>query len=146
MSWIVLTTFTYPHEAHMAKGYLDSEGIQTIIKDELTAQVNNFYSNAIGGVKLLVLESEFEIGIETLLKGGFINKADFESIRKIEIVKIAMDTKIDNCPFCGSDNFSKKRVANYWTIGLMMIVGAIFPVLRKTNVCFDCGKEWQFVK
>ena len=40
-------TFTYPHEAHLAKNYLESEGIETEIRDELTAQVNNFYSNAI---------------------------------------------------------------------------------------------------
>lgn len=53
-NWETLITFTYPHEAHMAMGFLESEGIRTIIRDEMTVQVQNFYSNAIGGVKLLV--------------------------------------------------------------------------------------------
>jgi len=34
--WPVLITFTYPHEAHLVKGYLASNGIKTIIHDELT--------------------------------------------------------------------------------------------------------------
>lgn len=42
-------SFTYPHEAHLAKGKLESEGIEVFLKDELTTQVNNFYSHAIGG-------------------------------------------------------------------------------------------------
>ena len=59
-NWIIIISFTYPHEAHMAKAKLESEGIETMIQDELTAQVNNFYSNAIGGVKLLVKENDIE--------------------------------------------------------------------------------------
>jgi hypothetical protein len=45
-------TFTYPHEAHIAKVTLDTEGIEVLIKDESTKPVNNYYSNAIGGIKL----------------------------------------------------------------------------------------------
>jgi len=41
-SWINIITFTLPHEAHFAKSVLESEGINTIIQNELTAQVNNF--------------------------------------------------------------------------------------------------------
>jgi hypothetical protein len=38
----------------MAKNYYESAGIDTFLRDELTAQVDNFYSNAIGGVKLQI--------------------------------------------------------------------------------------------
>ena len=62
----MLISFTYPHEAHLAKAKLESEGIETMIRDELTAQVNNFYSNAIGGVKLLVKESDAQRANEIL--------------------------------------------------------------------------------
>jgi len=51
--WVTLLTFTYPHEAHLAKGRLESEGIEVQITDELTVQAYNLYSNAIGGVKLM---------------------------------------------------------------------------------------------
>jgi len=73
-NWITIISFTYPHEAHLAKGKLESEGVEVMIKDELTAQVNNFYSNAIGGVKLLVKESDFEYARQILIESGYIRE------------------------------------------------------------------------
>ena len=70
-NWTQISTFTQPHEAHLAKARLESEGIDVMIKDELTAQVYNFYSNAIGGVKLLVKDSDSEKAI-TILKDANI--------------------------------------------------------------------------
>jgi hypothetical protein len=71
-NWNIIITFTYPHEAHLAKGKLESEGIEVIIKDELTAQVNNFYSNAIGGVKLFVKDTDFDAAYKILVDTGYI--------------------------------------------------------------------------
>jgi hypothetical protein len=71
-NWNTIISFTYPHEAHLAKGRLESEGIDVIIKDELTAQVNNFYSNAIGGVKLLVKDSDYDSAYKILIESGYI--------------------------------------------------------------------------
>lgn len=39
-NWIIAMTCTFPHEAHMIKGYLESRGIETFLKDEMTVQVN----------------------------------------------------------------------------------------------------------
>ncbi len=36
INWETLITFTYPHEAHMAKLFLEYEGIETMIQDEKT--------------------------------------------------------------------------------------------------------------
>lgn len=71
-NWNIIISFTYPHEAHLAKGRLESEGIEVFIKDELTAQVNNFYSNAIGGVKLLVKDSDYDNAYKILIESGYI--------------------------------------------------------------------------
>ena len=71
-NWSTIISFTYPLEAHIAKGRLESEGIEVFIKDELTAQVNNFYSNAIGGVKLLVKDSDYENAYRILIESGYI--------------------------------------------------------------------------
>ena len=70
--WKVILTFTYPHEAHLAKGKLESEGIPVQIRDELTAQVNNLYSNAIGGVKLLVQQKNYDRALKILVESGQI--------------------------------------------------------------------------
>ena len=91
-NWQTIITFTQPHDAHFAKGLLESEGIETIIRDELTAQVNNFYSNAIGGVKLDVKESDLITATSILKEGGYI-KEPKETIRKnVEIVELKDNT------------------------------------------------------
>jgi hypothetical protein len=73
-NWITIISFTYPHEAHLAKGKLESEGVEVIIKDELTVQVNNFYSNAIGGVKLLVRDFDYDNANQILVESGYIKE------------------------------------------------------------------------
>lgn len=70
--WITILTFTYPHEAHLAKGKLESEGIEVQITDEMTVQVHNFYSNAIGGVKLSVRETDLQKANKILIDSGYV--------------------------------------------------------------------------
>jgi hypothetical protein len=59
-NWPVLIAFSYPLEAHLAKGYLEANGIETILKDEITSQVANIYSSAISGVILLIHSSDYQ--------------------------------------------------------------------------------------
>ncbi len=80
-NWITILTFTYPHEAHLVKGKLESEDISVQIKDELVAQVNNFYSTAIGGVKLQVLEKDFDKAYLILINAGYIKEQKTEQNR-----------------------------------------------------------------
>ena len=145
-NWKLLQTFTYPHEAHIAKGYLESEGIDTIIKDEVTAQVNNFYSNAIGGVKLLVHESMFTRGTEVLIKGGYIRDSGEPISPKMELIQLTPTTDREVCPFCKSKNIGKMKDPNVLVIILYFLLGAFFPIFKKSFKCFDCEKEWKFRK
>ncbi|PXY03074.1 hypothetical protein DF185_03005 [Marinifilum breve] len=73
-----IVSFDLPHEAHFAKTKLESEGIKVYLKDELTVQVDNFISNAIGGVKLQVFESDLKRASEILMKAGFIKTKNVE--------------------------------------------------------------------
>jgi len=146
MNWITIITFTYPHEAHMAQAYLESKGIDTIIKDELTTQVYNFYSNAIGGVKILVRESDCETGLNLLKDGGYIIEDDFEKQVELELVKIDSTTDKKSCPFCNSNNIGKNKEPNILTVFVFFVLGAMFPIFKSSYKCFDCEKKWKFVK
>ncbi len=77
-SFVNIRAFTYPHEASLAGGLLDSEGIEYFLKDEMTVQVINIYSNAVGGVKLQVRQDDVDAAIEILLKAGYIKEADLK--------------------------------------------------------------------
>ena len=72
--WVVIFSFTYPHEAYVAKGLLESNGIEVLLKDEMTTQVYNFYSNAIGGVKIQVKKSDVEGAKKILKEGGYFEE------------------------------------------------------------------------
>ena len=145
-NWRILNTYIYPHDAHMAKSYLESYGIKILLKDELTAQVNNFYSNAIGGVKILIQNEEYDQGIELLKQGGFVvSENDYEK-RNIEIVTITNITDKSECPFCSSRNIGRNKEPNILTMLMIFLLGAFFPIFRRSYVCFDCSKEWKFTK
>lgn len=73
-NWVILITFTYPQEAYIVRGRLESEGIEVMLKDELTTQVYNFYSNAIGGVKLFVSDADYEAAYKILVETGYIEE------------------------------------------------------------------------
>lgn len=57
---IVVARFSFPHEAHIARASLDSVGIESHIADEHTVNTQWLYSNAMGGVRLMVAESDAE--------------------------------------------------------------------------------------
>src|ERR1035437_8117938 len=149
-NWITILTFTYPHEAHLAKAKLESEGIETIIKDELTAQVNNFYSNAIGGVKLLVQENDSERAFQILKESGYI-KEQVESENKL---LIQLDKLTSKFPFIGKSILELRLIVFVALILAIIIVPIVILTLpsmteklTKNSWCIDNfiyqGKKYQ---
>ena len=53
-------------EANIILGRMQNEGINCWLKDENTATITPFLSNAIGGIKLMVTESQAERASELL--------------------------------------------------------------------------------
>ena len=145
-NWRTVLTTMLPQDAHMAKAYLESLGVEVLIKDELTAQVDNFCSNAIGGVKLLVHESNFENSVQLLRDGGYICEADLQVGRDIENIKISLDTNKEICPNCKSDNIGRVREPNYLILITYFLLGILFPMFRKSYKCFECDKEWKYIR
>ncbi len=56
MAWIVVQSFSFPYEAQIAKTQLEATEIPTRIENEHTINMDWLYSNALGGVRLLVPE------------------------------------------------------------------------------------------
>jgi hypothetical protein len=144
--WETIITFTSPQEAHLAKSYLESEGIETFVFDDMTAQVNFLYSNAIGGVKILVRTSDYERGIQILEKGGYINRNQSDEIDNPQIVSSYEQTDKTVCPFCQSENIGKKKGLNILSSVIYLILGLFVPIYKSTYCCYDCEKEWRFRK
>jgi hypothetical protein len=140
--FVKVIAFTYPHEAHLAKCLLESFGINVIIEDEYTVQVNNFYSNAVGGVKLLVEETQVENALSILKEGEYI-KPQYQK-PKIKFEKFSSEYK-EKCPYCESTNIIKKKNWNYAKF-IVMLFGLPTPFCKKKYFCFDCDNDWIIKK
>jgi len=66
-----IATFTYPSDLLIVRGLLESMNIACMVKNELTVQVHNFYSNAIGGITLEVDAEKYDAAKNLLLESGF---------------------------------------------------------------------------
>lgn len=141
-----ILTVTYPHEAHLVKGYLESNGIEVVLQDEITAQVNSLYSSAIGGVKIQVSEADLDEGMKVLESGGFILKNAANKTADMEVVFLDSSTNKKVCPFCNSENMGKKRDPNLLVLVVYLFLGFMFPIFKAGYHCYDCGKQWKFKK
>ena len=81
--FVTVFTYTYVYEGAILRSRLESEGITCFVKDELMAQVNPFYSNAIGGIELQVLESDLPRAVEILKEAGYIKDEDLQPDKKL---------------------------------------------------------------
>lgn len=76
---ITIATFQYPHEGYIIQGKLESEGIASILKDELTIQTDNLLSNALGGVRLQIYKSDLEKALPILITAGIVIENQFNA-------------------------------------------------------------------
>jgi hypothetical protein len=60
MKFILLCSFDNYIPAHIALGRLKEEFINCYLQDEYSVTIDPFLSNAIGGIKLMVAETQIE--------------------------------------------------------------------------------------
>jgi len=118
-------------EALLAKGCLESAGIECFLRDDNLVRLDWFISNFIGGIKLCVNPDDFEkargILNEPILEGFYVQGVGlYEQPR---------------CPKCRSldVNFQELDPAAY----LSLAVRVPIPVQRRAWHCHSCDSEWE---
>jgi hypothetical protein len=118
--------------ALLAKGSLDSAGIDCVLVDDNVVRLDWFWSNAIGGIKLEVDAENVEAANEILeqpIPDGF----DVEGIGEY---------RQPHCPQCQSLDVTFKelnRPVSYITVWLHVPI----PVYRRAWRCLSCNVEWE---
>ena len=129
---VTIRIFTVVADALLAKTVLDSAEIECFLFDENVIRMDWFYSNAVGGVKLLVRARD------AAAAAGLLNQKSPEEFA----VDGAADYKQPRCPKCGSLDISfgesGKRLS-YVTVAL----GVPLPVRRGGWKCQSCGHSWD---
>jgi putative signal transducing protein len=131
----VAAAFTSVHEAHLAKSVLEAAGIEATIADEHLVSMTWMYSNAVGGVKVLVPGERLEEA-RSLLESGTIvdlppvNGSDDES----------QSSGSDACPRCGSREFESRLPGKRLAILSWLLIGfPLGPPFRR-RYCRRCGE------
>jgi hypothetical protein len=151
--FITVLTATYGYEIAVIRGRLESEGIACFVKDELTVQVNPFYSNAIGGVKLQVRESDLNQALEILKETGYIQAGEAQPSGEPSRMNDSCgerqktnDEKEILCPVCGSEEVAPFRKAGWLSLITLPLFTYPAPFLQKRYYCFNCRQKFKLKK
>lgn len=129
---ITLRQFRDLPEALLAKACLNSAGIECMLLDDNLVRLDWFWSNLIGGVKLMVEPSDTEPAME-ILNQSIPEKIDVAGIGEYEQ---------PHCPNCQSLDITFKelnRPVAYASLWLNVPI----PVHRKAWRCHSCNVEWE---
>jgi hypothetical protein len=129
---VTLRQFRDLPEALLAKGSLESAGIQAYLVDDNMIRMDWFISNLLGGIKLKVCPEDAEAASE-ILNQPIPEMLDVEGIGDFEQPK---------CPKCQSLDVSfeglDKPVAY-----LSAYAGVPMPFTKKGWTCHGCGNRWE---
>jgi hypothetical protein len=149
---VTIATFSFPHEAHIAKAKLDALGIPSFIADEHTINMQWLYSDAMGGVRLQVpgevaaeaLEALNEdVGMEADLEaeanpgGGLSSTPEPESDPEADVNPAP---EMAACPQCGGVLGAPSAEGRRPAILTWLVLGLPLWPVRKVRTCEACGK------
>jgi hypothetical protein len=117
--------------ALLAKGSLESAGIDCVLADDNVVRLDWFISNAIGGIKLLV-DSVDLAEAEQILSQPIPERLDVSDVG---------DYEQPQCPKCGSRDITFHELAPAAYLSLAFRVP--IPFRRRAWRCHSCDVEWE---
>lgn len=118
-----IATFSKPEEAHLLRTRLEAAGIPAYIQDEHLIQMDWFYSNAIGGVRVQVADEDVDSVREFLAADSPQAPAD-----AVDVV----------CPTCGSHNTAPDQLPRRIAFLSMLVLSFPFLFARNRWRCQSC--------
>jgi DNA-directed RNA polymerase subunit RPC12/RpoP len=141
--FITILTGTFVYEIAVVRSRLESEGIICFVPNELTAQVVPHYSNAVGGVKLQVRESDLTRALEILREAEHSLIDEETEAHQTEDQQTIREKSDIVCPFCGSDEVVKTKRAGWVFLLTSLLILFPTPFLKRKYYCFDCKQEFK---
>lgn len=111
---VTVRQFRDPTDALLAKGSLDSSGIECFLVDDNMVRLDWFISNLLGGIKLQV------------------NQADVEAANEILDQPIPEDFEVE-----GVGDYSQPRCSHCNSMDV------VFDELSESWKCQSCGRAWK---
>ena len=154
---VTVARFSHPHESHVWRARLESEGISCFIADEHTVSAYWFYSNAVGGVKLQVRSTDAERA-EQILDASHEEAA--RSLEELWSTLEASGPRPDDalapaaatestegeptrCPRCGSTEVFYEKFSRPMIFLSILLLGIPLPFLSRRWTCRSCELTWK---
>ncbi len=121
------------HEALLAKARLELAEIFCQLADENVVRADWFYSNAVGGVRLQVLERDCDAAraiLQEAIPEQFAWDGEDEPFVQ------------PRCPRCQSLDIRFETLNRPWTFLPMFLLGFTVPVRRERWACGACDAHW----
>jgi hypothetical protein len=120
-------------QAAMAQSILDSAGIESFLADANLVRMDWFYSNAVGGIKVVVREEDAE-DARKILEQEIPESIEVEGREPYEQPR---------CPKCGSFDISLDALNKPVSYGSMWFLGVPIRATVKGWSCASCGHHWD---
>jgi hypothetical protein len=130
---VVVRAFSQPHEAHLACSALRAAGLDVTTADDNIVAADWLYSNAVGGVKVLVRPADVVAAQEILDSPAVVERTNDRDL--------SCDPNQDDsaCPRCGSHTVITIVRGIRTAVFSWLLMGVpLFPVSRQTR-CQSCG-------
>jgi hypothetical protein len=130
MQWVVAETYSFPYEAQIAKIQLEAAEIPARIENEHTINMDWLYSNALGGVRLLVPESYAEEA-KGLLTQDFSQELEQQFGAS------------EGCPNCGSSDIQSYTQGKRPAYLVFLLLGFPLFFYKNGTKCKECQHFWS---
>lgn len=145
---ITVATFSGPIESHMFRARLEAEGIWCSVADEHLVSANWFYSNAVGGVKLQVRESDLD-DARRVVAAEYARRRDPQAVDWSEVdPSWTFDGEAEPadavcCPRCGSTEVFYEKFSRPLIFLSILLLGVPIPFLSRRWTCRRCELRWK---
>jgi hypothetical protein len=129
---VTLRQFRDLPEALLAKGSLESAGIEAYLVDDNMIRMDWFISNLLGGIKLKVRPEDAEAAGE-ILNQPIPEMLDVEGVGNFEQPR---------CPRCQSLDVTYEELNKEFSY-LTAYAGVPIPMYKKGWTCHACGNHWE---
>jgi ribosomal protein S27AE len=129
---VVAAAYTQGLEAQLACSVLHAAGLEARVHDECTVAAEWRYSNAIGGVKVVVRAEDLATARELLEQAAVVSDSDTPSPLDPE------DSSEDVCPRCGNREWVRTAHGKRLAI-VSMFIGLFLVPVRHRWECGHCG-------
>lgn len=122
-------------DAHLAKTFLENQGLIATLQDEHLVNMNWLYSDVLGGVKLIVPASQADRARQLLAE---VDKGERE-VREDDLLGLP-------CPDCHSTR-TQLQVGNHsrgWRLLFLVLIYLPIPISEQQSwQCLQCGHSWK---